>query len=113
VPICAGTAGVGCVVIGVATVGGILYYVWSNGKAKQGISDNGSILRSEYLEDPENISEVDNEWEDYVTAKNQESAEIECRKQLTKYRGAELLDTVPHPSAKGTYECKFKGGTSK
>ena len=32
---CAGTAGVGCVLVGTAIVGGTLYYVWQNSEGKR------------------------------------------------------------------------------
>ncbi|PHJ59033.1 hypothetical protein VF14_13620 [Nostoc linckia z18] len=47
---CAGTAGVGCVLVGVAIIGGTIYYVWQSGDGKHYAADaNGQINNSEIL----------------------------------------------------------------
>jgi hypothetical protein len=105
--ICAGTAGIGCVVIGVATVGGILYYVWSNGKTRQGISDSGSVLRSEYLEDPENIQE---EWDYGVKANNESEAAKKCREYAKRERLILNDDNPPsYDKVRKEFICKMRG----
>ncbi len=47
---CAGTAGIGCVLIGVAVVGGTVYYVWRASNGKHYAADaSGNISNSERL----------------------------------------------------------------
>lgn len=73
------TAGVGCVLIGIALIGGGVYYIWerSDGQARVLTDANGSILKSEYLEDPE---ESDEQQETVIAlnAKNWQAAQREC-----------------------------------
>jgi hypothetical protein len=48
--LCAGTAGVGCVLVGVAFVGGTAYYVWRTSNGKHYAADaSGNITNSERL----------------------------------------------------------------
>jgi len=47
---CAGTAGVGCVLVGVAIIGGTVYYIWQSTDGKHYAADaNGEINNSEKL----------------------------------------------------------------
>ncbi|MBD2682878.1 hypothetical protein H6H03_36055 [Nostoc paludosum FACHB-159] len=47
---CAGTAGVGCVLVGVAIIGGTVYYIWQSTDGKHYAADaNGQINNSEKL----------------------------------------------------------------
>ncbi|MCC5623356.1 hypothetical protein [Nostoc sp. CHAB 5715] len=76
VAFCAGTAGVGCVFVGVAIIGGVTYYIWSNGTNTVASDASGSIFRTEYLDDPE-----DQENQEIVIALNAKSwqaAKREC-----------------------------------
>ncbi|MBD2358160.1 hypothetical protein H6G41_26710 [Tolypothrix sp. FACHB-123] len=47
---CAGTAGVGCILIGTAVVGGVIYYVWQTKDGRNYAADaNGQVNNSERL----------------------------------------------------------------
>ncbi|MEA5504947.1 hypothetical protein VB735_17910 [Halotia wernerae UHCC 0503] len=50
VAFCAGTAGIGCVLVGVAVVGGTAYYIWRASNGKHYVADaSGNISNSERL----------------------------------------------------------------
>lgn len=76
VAFCAGTAGVGCVLIGVAVVGGISYYIWQHSDGKKVAADaQGNIFNSDYLGDPEEQPE---EIVIALNAKSWQAAKREC-----------------------------------
>jgi len=70
---CAGTAGVGCVLVGVAVVGGAAYYVWQNQQQQRHYSP---------IEDPEEEARYLGGPHDTepVIAKNRKDAFRECLK---------------------------------
>lgn len=73
---CAGTAGVGCVIIGTAVVGGVVYYIWqrsSDGK-KVRADVNGQVFRSQ--KQPKRGPTI------ALSAKNKASAIKECIEAL-------------------------------
>lgn len=74
--ICVGSAGIGCVLIGVAVIGGISYYIWQRKDGKRVLANaRGQVLRSEYLEDPE---EQHTETVIALNAKSWQAAQREC-----------------------------------
>ncbi|MBD2492525.1 hypothetical protein [Aulosira sp. FACHB-615] len=81
---CAGTAGVGCVLVVVATIGGTAYYVWqlSDGRRVHATA-SGRILSSEYLEDPEMEGEV---WDEPIHAKTKPLAQKQCDRLAKQYK---------------------------
>lgn len=76
--ICAGTAGIGCILIGTALIGGGIYYIWqrSDGKGRVAADASGNIFRSEYLQDPE--EEEPQETVISLNAKSWQAAQREC-----------------------------------
>ena len=112
--ICAGTAGVGCIVIGTIMVGGTIYYIWqlSNGQ-KVKADARGRVLHSEYLEDPEaehNASGRPGDsgiWEEPIYAKTYASAREQCKQKARRY-GAVLVEFPYDPKTK-QYRCSFRG----
>lgn len=74
--LCAGTAGVGCILVGTALIGGGIYYIWQLSDGRRVVADaKGSIFRSEYLEDPEEQPE---ETVIALNAKSWQAAQREC-----------------------------------
>lgn len=53
---CAGTAGVGCVLIGTALVGGVVYYVWENTRTKDTVITD---VNGEELEEPDEFGRIE------------------------------------------------------
>ena len=112
---CAGTAGVGCVLLGTILIGGTVYYVWqlSNGH-KVRADAHGRVLHSEYLEDPEEEPNASGRpgdsgvWEEPIYAKTYASAKAQCDRIAKKHR-AVLLEYPYNPKTK-QYRCVFKGG---
>ncbi|MCG6138732.1 MAG: hypothetical protein MET45_29745 [Nostoc sp. LLA-1] len=107
---CAGTAGVGCVLVGVAIIGGTIYYVWQAGDGKHYAADaNGQINNSEILVGTAKplqsraISGIeaaklgDAHWANSVT---------DCYK-IAKRIGKKLKRQ--HPAIGGGYWCIFPG----
>lgn len=107
--LCAGTAGVGCVLIGVAVVGGISYYIWQNSNGRKFTSDaTGKILTSEYLKDPE--TEDEGVWEDPLDTRNLEKARQVCRSRAKNVGASFDLRQDP---ATGKWVCILFGGTGR
>lgn len=94
---CAGTAGVGCVFIGVATIGGIVYYVWQRSDGKKTY-----VRKYEWTEEPGTFNNL--EQHETSGTKDPRLAEKRCRvdsggrKYLGKYR-----------DASGVWICRFRG----
>lgn len=106
---CAGTAGVGCVLVGVAVVGGISYYVWQGSNGSKIASDaKGNVLTSEYLKDPE--ADDDGVWEDPLDTRNIEKARQVCK---SKARNIGASFDLRQDPATGKWICVFFGGTGR
>ncbi|AFY48528.1 hypothetical protein Nos7524_2695 [Nostoc sp. PCC 7524] len=74
---CAGTAGVGCILIGAVAIAGATYYVWEYSGGKRVVADAvGNVFRSDdYLEDPEQ----EDQGSVYpLNAKSWQAAQREC-----------------------------------
>ncbi|WP_062288944.1 hypothetical protein [Nostoc piscinale] len=94
---CAGTAGVGCVLIGVATVGGIGYYFWSHRKGKK-------TYAIQSTQDGQVFATWDTEKENRHTVYGDEST---CQK-MGKNRGfGRLIKVIPE--SRGQVTCVFQG----
>jgi hypothetical protein len=109
--ICAGTAGIGCVVIGVATIGGILYYVWENTKgsrALRGVRED--MLNGDYLKDPDDKYDVDSTWEDPLNTADYSEGDKICRGKAMRMGASYKVDR--HPVTKRII-CIFTGGTTR
>lgn len=102
VAFCAGTAGVGCVIVGTVAIGGVIYYVWqaSNGKRVHANSQ-GRIMRSDYLQDPEYEGEV---WDEPIYARNKDAAQKQCQRLAKQYKVQ--LQGVSHNGK--SFICTFK-----
>lgn len=107
---CAGTAGVGCVLVGVAIVGGSAYYIWRSRDGKHYAADaNGQInneerlvgtakpLQSRAISGIEAAKLGDAHWANTVT---------DCYK-IAKKIGKKLKRQ--HPAVGGGYWCIFPG----
>ena len=76
VALCAGTAGVGCILIGTALIGGGIYYIWQMSDGRRVAADaTGSVFKTEYLEDPE---EENQETVIALNAKSWQAAKRVC-----------------------------------
>lgn len=107
--ICAGTAGVGCILIGSAVIGGIVYYAWNNNKSKKRIitKKNGQVVK--ILDNPDDEEERPGDsgiWDEPIYAPTKKIAETEC-KNLARLYGVEFVE-VKFDGA--TYRCYFRGG---
>lgn len=101
VAFCAGTAGVGCILVGTAVISGIVYYVWRNSNGKQAIADaKGNVLR--HTPEPEDF-ERDQVIATY-TARSQKDAANKC-KFLSRERE---LEYVRVEKRGGKYVCIAK-----
>jgi hypothetical protein len=103
VALCAGTAGAGCVLIGVAFVSGITYYVWqsSNGKRVFASSDGSSVLK---IEDPEEF-EKEVIVNTYGSSLTPAQAEERCKRDVSLH-GLEFA--YVRKKTNGTFECVGK-----
>lgn len=112
---CAGTAGVGCVLLGTVLIGGTVYYIWqlSNGH-KIRADARGRVFHSEYLEDPEKEPNASGRhgdsgiWEEVIYAGNFSSAVRQCKQKAAKYK-VEYLRPIYDPLTK-QFRCQFRGG---
>lgn len=104
---CAGTAGVGCILIGTAVIGGALYYVWRLQDGRRITTDSyGQVMR--YLDDPE--SDDVGTWEDPLDTRNAQKAEQICRVRARNLGASFKLIRDP-----GTRKmiCVFSGGNGR
>ncbi|AFZ24267.1 hypothetical protein Cylst_2023 [Cylindrospermum stagnale PCC 7417] len=105
---CAGTAGIGCVIVGVVAIGGITYYVWEYGGGKRVIADaDGNIRR--IIDNPDNPGEV-GIWEDPLDTASEPKAESICKARAAKL-GASYTKRRDPVTRK--WICVFTGGTGK
>ncbi|WP_062288805.1 hypothetical protein [Nostoc piscinale] len=94
---CAGTAGVGCVLIGVATVGGIGYYFWSHRKGKKTY-----VIQS--TQDGQVFATWDTEKENRHTVYGNSDT---CRKMGASRGFGRYIGLIDHGD--GTVTCRFSG----
>ncbi|MBW4643079.1 MAG: hypothetical protein KME23_08810 [Goleter apudmare HA4340-LM2] len=105
VALCAGTAGVGCILVGTALIGGGIYYIWQISDGQRVAADaQGNIFRSEYLEDPEEFEKevIVNVYGSSLTLAQ---AEERCKRDVSLH-GLEFVRV--RRRANGTFECVGK-----
>jgi hypothetical protein len=110
--LCAGTAGIGCVLVGVGVVGStVVYFIYQNRQGKKTrVMPDGRVFRSQYLEDPEEVEELGT-WEDYIQAPSFDSAKRKCQAKADKI-GATLLENPKYNRSTKLWTCKMRGGNS-
>jgi hypothetical protein len=110
--LCAGSAGIGCVLVGVGVVGStVVYFIYQNRQGKKTrVMPDGRVFKSQYLEDPEEVEELGT-WEDPLNTANYPTASKICN-GIAKRLGAQLVDIKRH-HATGKFSCVFKGGSSR
>jgi hypothetical protein len=102
---CAGTAGVGCVLMGTAIIGGIVVYIWktNNGKLFRA-NISGQVLQSDFGDQlPDSDSHPEKE-SDTVTARNADEALRKCQ-NVAKLWGGVLKPGKPKSVGKGIFLC--------
>jgi hypothetical protein len=81
VAFCAGTAGVGCVLIGTVIVGGAVYYVWQTSNGHRVHADaKGQVLRSE------NRPGDSGEWDEPIGNMSKPQAQRVCEAKRKEYK---------------------------
>ncbi len=96
---CAGTAGVSCVLIGVAVIGGISYYVWQHSSGNRIFSsDAGSVLKIEEPEDFETEVIVNT----YGSSLTKAQAIERCKREVALHK-LEYVDV--RRKSNGNFEC--------
>lgn len=108
--VCVGTAGIGCILVGSAVVGGIVYYAWQNTQTKKRIitKKNGQIVK--ILDDPEEENSDERQgdsgvWDEPIYSPTEEIARAEC-KNLARLYNVKLVDVKFDGK---TFRCYFRG----